>query len=277
MSGKKFNWKSFISFGLTYAFIILFLTGIILYIAPSGRVAHWVNWEFIGLQKENWQAVHTLFSLLFIILSVFHLFSINWKTFLTYFKARTKNGLNKKKELILSTLLVLVFLLGTLYAVPPFQTIMDWGERFTESWEKKSGNPPVPHAEAYTIKQLSEDILKIPVSKILKILNDNGYQVTDDQKTLQEIGEEYKVPPIEIFKLFNYEPKAGTIEPGGGIGKKTLLEIAEENNISIDDMMKKLNDNNIKAEKTDVFKDIANNNGLAPSDIIVILNSTNDE
>jgi hypothetical protein len=62
----------------------------------------------------------------------------NWKTFLTYFKARTKNGLNKKKELILSTLLVLVFLLGTLYAVPPFQTIMDWGERFTESWEKKA-------------------------------------------------------------------------------------------------------------------------------------------
>lgn len=277
MSSKKFSWRSFISFGLTYAFIILLLTGIVLYIAPSGRVAHWVNWEFLGLQKENWQAMHTLFTLFFIILSVFHLFSINWKTFLTYFKTRTKNGLNKKKELVLSTLLVLVFIFGTLYAIPPFQTIMDWGEKFTDSWEEKSGNPPVPHAEAYTIKQLSEDILKIPVAEIFNVLNENGYEVTDDQKTLQEIGEEYEVPPIELFNLFDYKPKASTIESGGGIGKKTLIEIAEENNISIDKMMQKLNDNNIKAEKTDVFKDVATNNGLAPSDIIEILNSTNDE
>ncbi len=277
MSSKKFSWRGFISFGLTYVFIILLLTGVILYIAPAGRVAHWVNWEFLGLQKENWQALHTLFSLLFIILSVLHLFYINWKVFISYLKSHAKSGLNKKKELVLSTLLILVFLFGTLYAIPPFRTIMDWGEKLTESWEEKSGNPPVPHAEAYTIQQLSEDILKIPVSEIIRILNDNGYQVADDQQTLQEIGEEYEVPPIEIFNLFNFKPKAGTIETGGGIGKKTLLEIAQENNIPIEEMMKKLNDNNINAEKTDVFKDVAGNNNLAPSDIIEILNSTNDE
>ena len=39
---KKFSWRAFISMGLFYSLIIIFLTGIVLYLAPSGQVAHWV-------------------------------------------------------------------------------------------------------------------------------------------------------------------------------------------------------------------------------------------
>jgi len=91
-TSKKFSWKAFISFGLTYSFIIIFLTGIVLYFAPAGRIAQWVNWKFAGFSKEEWQAIHTIFSYLFVILSIFHLFTANWKTFVSYLKNKTQNG-----------------------------------------------------------------------------------------------------------------------------------------------------------------------------------------
>lgn len=78
---KKFSWKSFISFGLFFYFFVIFFSGIILYIAPPGRIANWTNWELIGLTKSQWQTMHTNFSYLFAILSIFHLFTANsaWK------------------------------------------------------------------------------------------------------------------------------------------------------------------------------------------------------
>ena len=77
---RKFSWKAFISFGLAYMMVILLVSGLILYVSPPGRYAHWVTWTLWGMTKEEWQAVHTVFSFGFIILSVFHLFSANWKT-----------------------------------------------------------------------------------------------------------------------------------------------------------------------------------------------------
>jgi len=58
--------------------------------SPPGRYAHWVNWEIWGFSKESWQAIHTVFSYTFVILSVFHLFTINWKVFLSYFKKKSR-------------------------------------------------------------------------------------------------------------------------------------------------------------------------------------------
>jgi magnesium-transporting ATPase (P-type) len=116
---KKFNWKSFISFGLFISFIIIASSGLVLYIAPQGRVAKWVNWQFLGLSKEMWQALHTNFTYTFLILSIFHIFALNWKVFLSYLKKKTGAGLPRKKELTVGVLLTAVVFLGTLFYIPP--------------------------------------------------------------------------------------------------------------------------------------------------------------
>ena len=131
---KKFNWRAFISFGLTYAFFIILVSGIMLYMSPPGRYAHWVNWKILGFTKEGWQAIHTIFSYTFVILSVFHLFTVNWKVFLSYLKSKAKTGLNRKREFFISTALVLLFFFGVIFSVPPFKSVMDFGEYLTESW-----------------------------------------------------------------------------------------------------------------------------------------------
>lgn len=40
---RKFRWRAFISFGLTYIILVLLISGIVLFMAPPGRYAHWVK------------------------------------------------------------------------------------------------------------------------------------------------------------------------------------------------------------------------------------------
>ena len=126
--------------------------------APPGRYANWVNWKMINLTKEGWQSLHTVFSYTFVILSVFHLFTINWKAFLSYLKKKKEKGLNKKTEFLFATILTIVFMTGVLISIPPFRSVMDLCEYLTESWENVEETPPVPHAELLTLVELAEEL-----------------------------------------------------------------------------------------------------------------------
>lgn len=41
------------SFIITFAFVVIAISGVILYIVPPGRVANWTNWQLLGLGKEQ--------------------------------------------------------------------------------------------------------------------------------------------------------------------------------------------------------------------------------
>ena len=263
---NKFSWKAFISFGLTYSFIIIFISGILLYIAPPGRYAHWVDWTLFGFTKEGWQSVHTIFSFTFVILSIFHLFTVNWKAFLSYLKSKKSSGLNKKREFFFSTILSIVFFAGVMFSVPPFSSIMDLGEYFTDSWEKVEEEPPVPHAEQLTLTELAEQLHLESVDQITrklemhKIIYDNT-----DKQTLQEIAKINETTPIDIYNQITQ--KANNERQGSGIGRKTIEDFAEEVGKTPDEVMEILKENGIKAEKGETLRDIGENNDMPPRDI----------
>lgn len=198
---KKFSWKAFISFGLTYSFVIIIISGIILYAAPPGRYAHWVNWTILGFTKEGWQALHTVFSYSFVILSGFHLFTINWKTFFSYLKVKTKTGLNKKWEFYTSTTLTFVFFFGIIYSIPPLKVVADFGEYLTDSWEQVDEEPPIPHAELLTLTELAEQLKLSSVDRITSKLTLHKIKFSNNEQTLQELAKINETTPLEIYKL----------------------------------------------------------------------------
>ena len=167
-SRKKFSWKAFTSLYVTYSFLIMIFTGIILYIAPAGRIAKWSHISILGLEKDSWQAIHIIFTFLFIVAGGFHLY-YNWKPFVSYLKTKVQERSGIRKELVLSTFVTLVILLTTLFNLPPFSYVIDLGEYFTDLWATEQTEPPVPHAEAMSIKELSKAI-NIPVEDLLKNL-----------------------------------------------------------------------------------------------------------
>jgi hypothetical protein len=266
---NKFSWRAFISFGLSYAIIILLLSGIMLYVAPAGRYAHWVNWTLWGFSKEGWQEIHIIFSLGFVLLSILHLLWINWKAFVSYIKSKKSSGFNKKWELISSTLLIVVFFFGTIYAVPPFKNILDFGEQVTASWEKIEERAPVPHAELLTLAELGEQ-LNMQVDEITRKLDKHKIKYENISKqSMQEIAETNNSTPLEIYEVIS--KKADNQMQGSGIGRKTVEDFAAELGKSVDEVMKIFKVNDIEAKPTQTLRAIGENNNLPPRDVYKLI------
>ena len=48
----RFSYQVLTSFFVTFDFLILLVTGVVLYVVPHGMVANWINWELMGLSKD---------------------------------------------------------------------------------------------------------------------------------------------------------------------------------------------------------------------------------
>ena len=98
---KRFSWRGWTTFVVTISFIVDTLSGIILYIAPPGRVANWSNWKIWGLSKGEWGAIHTIFGYVLLIIVGIHLY-YNWKMFWNFVWSKIRKALNLKWEMALS-------------------------------------------------------------------------------------------------------------------------------------------------------------------------------
>ena len=228
---SKFNLRSFTSFTLVISTIIMSWSGFILYVAPPGRIANWGTWKLMLFTKAEWQALHTIFSYLFFILVIIHLFFVNWKTFLTYFKSKLKSGLNKKWELISALFISLLVFIGTLQSWTPFSPVMKFGEKMKESWEGDFHAPPILHMELYTIEKLAIDLDSIAPTELIKSLNENNIKVTGIDQKLKEIAAENKVTPSAVDELLSSKYKKHSAPVAGvvpqGIGKFTVGSTAK--------------------------------------------------
>lgn len=273
--GKKFFWKSFVSFSLFWAFFILLISGLVLYVSPPGRVANWTNWTLLGFSKSGWQAIHIIFSYTFVILSVFHLFFLNWRAFWSYVTTKAFKGVNKKMELVYSVILILVIFFGTVYRIQPLKAVLDFGEWMTESWEVQKEEPPIPHAEILTIRELSEKYIQLPADRILEIIKQKGFSADSIGQSLAEIGEINHVTPASLYQLISgSKVESGSVSEKPrmqGMGRKTLKEVSDELGKDVNEVIALLEKNGIKAAPDDQLKTIADNSGKQPIEIIELI------
>jgi len=274
MNKNKFSWKAFISINLAISFIIILVSGTILFIAPPGRVAHWVNWKLFGLLKEQWQSIHTVFSYIFTVFGVFHLFSINWKSFLFYLKSKTTKGLNKKKEIYFASFLTIAIISTSILNIAPSSNFMKMGETIKEHWENKEEEAPIAHAEKLTLVELSLQLNNITIEQISNKLERNNIQFLNKNiQTLEEIGIENKMSPFEIYSIITKQ-EVGGFKMGAGLGRKTILEISENEKLDIALVIKKLQDKGYSASKDQTLKEVAQAYDMPAKDIYEIIIST---
>jgi len=269
---KKFFWKSFVSFSLVWSFLIILISGIVLYIAPPGRVSNWTNWMLFGFTKAQWQAMHTLFSLAFVILSVFHLIVFNWKVFWFYIMTKTSGQLNKKKELLISLALIVVVFAGTYFNIQPFKAVMDYGEYTTESWEVKEEIAPIPHAELLTIRELSGRYIPMSADSILLMIKAKGLKADSIGQTILLISELNNITPVQLYSMITPQNKTGEnkathVPPIQGLGRKTFREIATERGQDVNVLIEILRKNNIQATPDDKIKAVAESAGKTPLEV----------
>jgi len=198
-NGKKFHWRSFISMGLALSFVLMSVSGIILYLAPPGRISRWMDWLMLGLSRSQWEAQHTLSSYLFFTLAIIHLFSMNWKAFISYLRSKVNTKKTRKKEIIAASLLFVIIFVFTLFRVSPVISIMDLGDNISDSWENKFGRPPLPHTEELSLNDIALNIIIASPDTLVSRIRELGYNVNGSDQTLKDIAKINGVSPSMIF------------------------------------------------------------------------------
>jgi hypothetical protein len=138
---RGFKWRGMFTFLVVLALLVDAVSGIILYMVPPGRIANWSNWTLWGLNKFEWQAVHTVFSFLLLLVIIGHLY-FNWRVLTHFFWSKLHHALNLKWELAVATMIVVAVFLGTLWNLQPFKSVMTLGHDLKLSWAEGDGINP---------------------------------------------------------------------------------------------------------------------------------------
>jgi len=270
-ASTKFHWKVFVSFYVVFSFLALAVSGVVLYVAPPGRIANWSVWRLVLLSKAQWQAIHTIVALAFLVAASFHIY-FNWKVLVAYVKSKLQAGVRMKRELVAASLTGAAILAVSIAGVPPFGTVMDVGEDIKNSWSTTSTEPPVPHAELMTVAKLSETV-KIPAEKAMANLEKQGIKVAQPTMTVQQIADENRLTPRQVYQKIQSEdakPKVSLAE-GGGWGRMNVQQVCERFNVPVDAGVTRLQAAGIDADASAMIRALATSRGKSPIDIAKII------
>jgi hypothetical protein len=265
----RFNWRAFVTLSVALCFLLLGTSGIVLYVAPPGRVANWSRWTLGALDRPGWQALHTVFALLFVLAGAFHLW-FNWRALLFYVRTRLAEGLRLRRELAFAAVAVLAVAGLTLADLPPFSSVMALGERVKSSWSAGGGEPPVPHAELLTLERLAATT-QIPLDRVLANLEAAGLTGAGPQVTIAALASAHGLTPRDVWVRLKGREKPKEIPAGGGYGSKTVGEVCEQLDIPLEEGLARLRARGIEASAGSSMKDLAETHGRRPHDLVQAL------
>lgn len=275
---KKMSFRKIVSLTSLTSFLFIVATGVVLYIVPHGRVAYWADWRLWGLSKDQWSSIHINLALLFLIASGFHIY-YNWNAIVAYLKNRAKQLVIFNREFTVAFVVALIFIVGTYFQVPPFETVMNINESIKLGHERAYGNPPYGHAERSSLKSFCKR-MGLNLEESMKILTQNNLKGVGENETLKNLAKFNGISPQQIYFLIKdaekvagvqaSEAKSGKSVPTG-LGRKTLANAAQEYGFDLEAGLAKLGRKNIKATADMTLKEVADKVGMAPIDVFEIM------
>jgi hypothetical protein len=121
---RPFHKRGWVVFVLALSALVLLISGIVLFVAPSGRIANATDWALFWLGREGWVNLHNVFAILFIAGVAWHLV-FNWKPLSNYVVSRASHHLNLKREMLAAAAVVLVLVVLVAQDVPPVDLLTD--------------------------------------------------------------------------------------------------------------------------------------------------------
>ncbi len=255
------------------AFVVMLLTSIILYIVPQGRVAYWADWHLWGLDKTQWGDIHINTGILFLLAIGLHTY-YNWKSIVAYLKNTAKELRILTPNFNAALIVILVVVVGTLFQLPPFSTILGISEGIKEAAAVKYGEPPYGHAELSNLKSFAKK-MKLDYTASLAQLESAGFTVPDPLVPLKSIANANGVSPQRLFEEMQ---KAAPVQaaasaktmpesPAPGLGKRQLAEVLTTYGLEGNTIVDQLAIKGIQASLTATMKEIAASNNLSPHDV----------
>ena len=285
MSNRNWRGQVFTSLCSLVSFILLLLTAIILYMEPHGRVAYWIKWNFLGLEKDQWGNIHIFSGLLFLVAGGFHLY-YNWKPLIRYLSAKIETGLRYKRELMISSLIFFWIIASGIWALPPLVYVADLSEALKSAWVTSAElEPPFGHAERVSLKTFCKK-QGIPLDQAMAELREAGFKVNSPDKTLGNIADSKGTSGMGVYAVIRKlekRPKAmnpglvwtpGMVEEafaGSGVGRKSIGQIIKDHGLDPKTVYRRLKKGGIEAKDDDKIKELADKHDSTPIKILTLI------
>lgn len=245
---KSLNLRAFASVFAGLSFILMTVTGLVLFFAPSCRIARETSWTVWGHSKDQWSAIHIWLGIAFVFASFIHVY-LNWTALINYFKSKVRKGWAFRVEWFAALIICVVLYAGSALGVTPFSSLMAWKETFKNGaseagWAWRGGRLAYQHAEIQT--SYSEQTL------------------VSGEPTSNESHEN-----CEQTGRGGYGP--GRV--GAGMGRKMLKQFCSDEGIELTWAISQLKNQGVTARETMTMREIADALGVHPRELRVVLQS----
>ena len=198
-AGKRFQPRIFTTLSLAAIGLVLALTGIVCYLKPPSRIAEWIGWRFLGLEKSAWEAFHTVFALLFVTVALAHVI-YNRRALWAFLRLRLEQGRGHWRELTAALGLTTAFILIVLLNIFPAGPIVDLSDRLSEGWGKDSKAPAIARIEKFPLATYCR-LMEIDLTAAMHRLEAAGLEGIFPETPVRDIARTNGLPPIEIGRL----------------------------------------------------------------------------
>ena len=271
-----------------FSFIVLIITSVVLYIVPQGRVAYWADWTMLGLSKEQWGDMHICTGVLFLVISVLHIW-LNWKPILAYLKKKAGEANFTSPAFFISLILTLFVTFGTLLNLPPMKQVLEFCQYFQAQGAAKYGIPPYGHAELSPLNIFCKR-MGLDVDKAAASIKKAGIELESSKDSIKSIANKAGLTPKELHEIIlkdqqqnnpslyrdNGESKTAPTksgQSGAGIGKMSLETYCSKFNLNLNTSLDILREKGVVVDKNTPIKEIAGALGLnSPREISTLLN-----
>ncbi len=181
--------RVWVSLGCVVSFLALLVTGVVLYFEPPGKIAFWIDWRFLGLDKHQWDAIHTNFGLVFLGLGLWHVV-LNFRVLKRY--------LSRLVPVALTLSLAVLITIGSVLNWPPFGWVTSFQKDLKKSFRPEVP-PPVPHAEQLPLGKIAK-LIGLKPQEAVKILRAQGFEVKSPQEPFGKIAHQMRLSPMELYQ-----------------------------------------------------------------------------
>ncbi len=256
-----FSLRAFASVLAGISFILMAVTGLVLFIAPSCRIARDNSWAVWGHDKDQWIAIHVWLSIAFVVASFIHIY-LNWAVMINYFKTKLHKGLAFRYEWVSALAVCAIIYAGASSGVAPFSSLMVWKESF-----KHNEIGPAGYGQGFRGGRAAGQQIHGYAYPITQNQTDEACNSCQDSTTCEQGSTGRQTLRIDSCESQVQLPGRGV----GGMGRKTLRQFCSDEGIQLSWAVSHLKTQGLSVRQTMTMRQIADAAGVHPSALRTML------
>ncbi|WP_232237147.1 DUF4405 domain-containing protein [Thiosulfatihalobacter marinus] len=125
----KVNSRALSLFGVTFSSMVMLISGLVLFLAPRGKLANSLDWQVMGIHRQLWSDIHIVMTALFVAVALWHA-ALHWRSFKTMILGNRMRPRGYRREALAGLCLVIGLVALTLLGWPPASWLVDLNEAF---------------------------------------------------------------------------------------------------------------------------------------------------